>query len=230
MADFNEEIDWRYLGLDPGNSMRETVIFTLFKIMDETRLLKMRISKRKIQEILRPGIIQCIRNMPSDIQELMLRSPEKCLISLTRLAQIYKKNSTRLWRYYHETATCMLHNEEVILVAPDCSKSTGIYLSDFLTRRHGLYRDDTIDERHLDYQLFVDKLVEFCGYDPSIHDISLWHEEPESQLRPYDANAVKDYESWISAMIEEQNALQDSKTPLVFHVAELNSIVSPRPI
>ncbi|KAJ5975944.1 hypothetical protein N7481_009651 [Penicillium waksmanii] len=221
MIDDEEERHWLLLGIRRG-SVRGSITLTLFKVLEETKLLTMPINQYENQEILQPGIFHCIRQMPSQVQALMLQDPEECLDSLSKIAQLCKQSTYRVWKYYKDTATHMLHQEKVIFVAPDGKKSKAISLSRFLTTKRALYHDGIVDERHLSYELFVDKLKHFCGYDPSIHDISLWHVEPGSPSRPEEANAVIDHESWISAMIEEQNMLQSSKTPLVFHVVELN--------
>lgn len=222
MSPDSEEWHWCVLGVN--HHVRDSLIFTLFWVMEEAKLLKNPINTGAARHMLRCGIARRIRGMPSQVQNLMFHDPDQCLDSLVRIALICKNTDSRLWKYYKMTATRMLHDEKVILVAPDYRKLTGFYLSKFLSHKRGLYREDkAIDERHLSYELFLTELVDFCGYNSSIHDISLWHEEPGSQARPEDANAVYDHETWISSMIEEQNVLQSSRKPLVFHIAELNS-------
>ncbi|KAJ5391536.1 hypothetical protein N7509_007026 [Penicillium cosmopolitanum] len=218
----DEEKYWLLLGIRRGSVVRDSITLTLFKVLEDTKLLAVRINQYESQEILRPAIFHRIRQMPSQVQALMLQDPEECLDALSRIAQLCKQSTYRVWKYYKDTATHMLHEEKVVFVAPDGITSKSTFLSRFLTTKRALYHDGTVDERHLSYGLFVDKLKHFCGYDPSIHDISLWHVEPGSQSR-LEANAVTDHDSWISAMIEEQNMLQSSKTPVVFHVAELNT-------
>jgi hypothetical protein len=226
MNDAKEERLWALLGIYHSH-VRDSITLTLFKVMEETKLLTMRINRRGVREILQPGILLHKQQMPSQVQALMLRDPKECLDSLSRIAQLCKRSTFRVWKYYKDMATRMLHQEKIIFVAPDGGRSKHIPLSYFVTNKRALYRDGTVDERHLSYELFVDKLVQFCGYDPSTHDLSLWHVEPGSQSRPQEANDVTDPDRWISAMIEEQNMLQSSKTPLVFYVAELDRTSTP---
>jgi hypothetical protein len=87
-----------------------------------------------------------------------------------------------------------------------------------------LYGDGTIDERLLDYNKFLEHLSK-CYFDPYNHQISLWYAETSSDgvFEGVETNAVYDSASWISAMIEEQNALQDIPEPFEFHITDADA-------
>jgi hypothetical protein len=144
-----EEKYWLLLGIRRGSVVRDSITLTLFKVLEETKLLTMRINQYESQAILRPAIFHCIRQMPSQVQTLMLQDPEECLDALSRIAQLCKQSTYRVWKYYKDTVTHMLHEEKVLFVAPDGKMSKATSLSRFLTTKRALYNDGTVDERHL---------------------------------------------------------------------------------
>ncbi|KAJ5082656.1 hypothetical protein N7532_011699 [Penicillium argentinense] len=214
---------WSALG-KMSSSEHATVVRTLLKSMDEANILHKPMKMDGVRAAFDEGILLNMREMPSTVQVAFFKNPTQCFEALYKIATLIKGTS-QVRKYYLDTATHLLHDEEIVFISPDFTRWTGLRLSDFLTYKYGLHKDGAVDERLLDYEKFVRALVNACGYDTRQHHVSLWHTMPTStNTYPGDNehNAVTDAESWVSAMIEEQNLLQDEKAPLEFHVAELH--------
>ncbi|KAJ5677155.1 uncharacterized protein N7477_002788 [Penicillium maclennaniae] len=159
--------------------------------------------------------------MPRSVRHAFASNPDACIESLTKLANFYKHSRIYKDQYYEKTASRLLCDEYFYIVDIDNTFKGPFLLSDFLHDKSGLYSDGTIEERLLDFNKFLQCLYN-CKFDPCRHEVSLWYTETSSDgiFEGLETNPVIDYVTWISAMIEEQNALQDVPVPFEFHITD----------
>jgi hypothetical protein len=203
---------------------KEKITFILFKILDEAGLLTQPIRSLETRKRLIDGLNRTISRMPMCIRQTFMNDTNACISSLTKLAIYCKHSDTKRLEYYEKTASRLLRNEYFYIVDLDSNFKGPFLLSSLLRDHRGLYGDGTIDERLLDYNKFLEHLSK-CYFDPYNHQISLWYAETSSDgvFEGVETNAVYDSASWISAMIEEQNALQDIPEPFEFHITHADA-------
>jgi hypothetical protein len=198
---------------------KEKTRLLLLKMLDETGLLNQSIHSLSSKRRLAAELDRIVSRMPEPIRQAFMSNPTYCIDSLTKLALFYKHSDIYKSQYYEKTASRLLRNEEFYIVDIDGNIKGPFQLSDLLRDGKGLYSDGTIEERLLDFDKFVKRLHK-CNFDPFRHKVSLLYAEISSDgiFEGMETNPVADYASWISAMIEEQNALQDVPGPFKFHI------------
>lgn len=215
-----EALSWNSLKVKaPADKDRTRLL--LLKMLDETGLLTQSIRSLSSRRRLAAELNHIVLHMPETIRQAFMSDPNGCIDSLTKLALSYKHSDIHKSQYYEKTASRLLRNEDFYVIDIDGNIEGPFHLSDLLRDGKGLYSDGTIEERLLDFNKFVERLHK-CNFDPFRHQVSLLYAEISSDgiFEGVETNPVADYASWISAMIEEQNALQDVPGPFEFHITD----------
>jgi len=200
---------------------KEKIKFRLLTILDETDLLIQPIRSLGSRKLLLDEIIRSIHHMPRCIKAMYKTDRDTVVFSLAKLATIAKNNEPYKHAYYEKTASRLLRNEDLYIIDVHDKLNGPFLLSDLLRDQSGLYSDGTVEERLLDYDKFQEHLSK-CGYNPYRHRINLCYVETSSDgvFESIETNRVYNCSSWISAVIEVQNALQDTLEPFEFHIID----------
>ncbi|KAJ5204388.1 uncharacterized protein N7498_005267 [Penicillium cinerascens] len=200
---------------------KEKTIFLLLKALDEAGLLTQPIRSLEARKCLVHEINRSITRMPKSIRQTFMKDGNACISSLTQLATYSKHSHTHKLKYYEKTASHMLRDEYFYIVDLDGKLKGPFLLSNLLQDHRGFYSDGTIEERLLNYNRFLEYLYQ-NRFDPDNHEIRLLYAETSSDgvFEGIETNKVYNCASWISAMIEEQNVLQDIPEPFEFHIVD----------
>lgn len=216
----HQDLHWDSLKVTSTRDKEKTV-FLLLKVLDEAGLLTQPIRSLEARKNLVNEINRSISRMPKSIRQAFMNDGNACVSSLTQLAISSKRNHNRKLGYYEKTASHMLRNEYFYIVDLEGKFKGPFLLSNILRDHRGFYSDGTIEERLLDYNIFLEYLYE-NHFDADNHEIRLLFAETSSDgvFEGIETNKVYNYASWISAMIEEQNVLQDIPKPFEFHIVD----------
>ncbi|KAJ5314141.1 Ammonium transporter 1 [Penicillium atrosanguineum] len=217
-----EDLSWDSLKIK-SNADKDSTRLLLLKMLDEADLLTQSTSSLADRKRLADELNCTVPRMPEGIRKAFTSNPSDCIDSLTKLAVFCKHSDIHKVEYYEKTASRLLRDEYFYIVDIDSNFKGPFLLSDLLRDEGGLYSDGTIEERLLDFNKFL-KCLYKCDFNSFRHEVSLWYAETSSDgiFESVETNPVIDHASWISAMIEEQNALQNVPVPFEFHITDPN--------
>lgn len=215
-----EDLSWNSLKITSTADKDQTRLL-LLKMLDDAGLLTQSTRSLTDKKCLADELKRTVPRMPGSIRQAFASNPSTCIESLAKLAVFCKHSDIHKFQYYEKTASRLLRDEYFYIVDIDSNFQGPFLLSDLLRDESGLYSDGTIEERLLDFNKFL-KCLYKCNFNPFRHEVSLWYAETSSDgiFEGVETNPVLDYVSWISAMIEEQNALQDVPVPFEFHITD----------